>query len=252
MIKGGRKTSKRGGKKMARRARLRRAVRRSTVPNYASATQTLQLPNDDFNTLYSLLNVNLSQFDRLSQIAACYQFYRIKLIEMKFKPFADTFTNGTTLTTGSLPYFYYLIDKDEVLIPVGGVVGFQQIRDAGAKPIRFDEKTVSVRWKPRVPQVVAGTDAAAPALNWGMASKVSPWLATNNNAAQDPIGWVASQIPHKGLYYGVDQDVSAGLPTQQYGTEITVHMEFKKPLTFTAGPREEPPVMATAKQIVKQ
>lgn len=247
--KGGMKTTKKGGKKMAKRGARR--PRKSTVGNFASATQTLQLPNDDFNTLYQLNDVNLSQFDRLSQIAACYQFFRIKLIEMKFKPFADTYSNGTTNVTGSLPYFYYLIDKDEVLVPVSGVSGFQQIRDAGAKPIRFDEKTVVVRWKPRVPQVVAGDDSPSPAMNWGLASKLSPWLATNNVANQSATGWVASRVPHKGLLYGVDQDISAGLPTQQYGTEITVHVEFKKPLTFTAnGPRDAPP--ATVKQIVAQ
>lgn len=245
--KGGQKTTKKGAKKMAKKSKT------STVGNFAAATQTVQLPSDDFNTLYQLNNVNLSQFDRLSQIAGCYQFYRIKLIEMKFKPYVDTYINTTTQTSGSLPYFYYLIDKDEVLIPVGGPTGFDQIRDAGAKPIRFDDRTVVVRWKPRVPQVIAGDDGGTPSLNWGAASKVSPWLATNNIANQNPVAWVASQVPHKGLYYGVDQDVSSGLPPAQYGTEITVHVEFKKPITFTARAGEgEPMVPATVKEIRPQ
>jgi len=227
--KGGRKTSVakgRRGRRTALRGRVRRA-RSSRVGEYASAKQTLELPNDNVNTLYQLTNVNLSSFDRLSQIAGCYQFYRINLIEMKFKPLQDTFINGGT----TVPYFLSLIDKDEVLIPLGGPAGFNQIRDAGAMPIRFDARTLTVRWKPRVPQVIAGDNTAFPAINWGMASKVSPWLATNHTAAQDPTAFSPSRVPHKGLYYGVQQDVGTG---GTYGVEITVHVQYRKPLTFTA------------------
>jgi len=240
--KGGRKTSVakgRRGRRTAMRGRMRRA-RSSRVGEYASAKQTIELPNDSVNTLYQLTNVALNQFDRLSQIAGCYQFFRINLIEMKFKPSQDTFIAGGT----TVPYFLHLIDKDEVLIPVGGLTGFNQIRDAGAVPIRFDDKTLTVRWKPRVPQVIAADNSTFPTLNWGMASKVSPWLATNHIANQDPGAFTPSRVPHKGLYYGVQQDVGSG----DYSVEITVHAQFRKALTFTAsGPGT---TLATEKEMV--
>lgn len=229
----GRKTTKATGRRRAARyrKRLARPMGRRVV-EFASAKQVIQLTDDPVNTILALDNVTLAQFDRLSAIARCYQYYRITKIEMKFKPYWDTFiSTGGAGSTGSVPYLHWLVDTGEVLLPTAGAVGFNQIRDAGAKPIRFDEKTVTIGWRPRVPQVTLADSSALPALSYAMATKLSPWLPTNNAANQDPTGWVPSTVPHKGLYYGVEQSVQSVNNT--YGVEIVVYAQFKKPLTYS-------------------
>jgi len=225
---------RRGAKRPARRAGRGRSTRPvgKRVVEFASAKQVLNLMDDSVNTLYTVDDVNLSQFDRLSAIARCYQYYRITKIEMKFKPYWDTYVStGGPGSTGTVPYFHYLVDTGEVLIPVAGPPGFNEIRDAGAKPIRFDEKTINVVWRPRVPQIVAGNSSPTPGLAYQAMTKFSPWLTTNNAANEDPVGWAPSTVPHKGLYYGVEQAIPN--PNIQYGVEITVFAQFKKPLAFS-------------------
>lgn len=223
-----RKQMRKGRKGGRRMRRALRRVPRAVVTNndYARAHQTIQLGDDTIGTIYNLDDVNLSQFDRLKTIGQTYQFFRVNMIEMKFKPYQDTFFTGNQPgTPGTIPYLHYLVDKGENLLPTT----FNQLRDAGAKPIRFDDKTITVRWKPRVNTNVAGDSTATPSQAY-MASKVSPWLPTNWAAGADPLAWNASQVPHKGMFYGVWSSVVPAV--QSYGTEITVYMEFRKAIVF--------------------
>lgn len=227
-----------GKKRNPRRRPGARGRRRTTgnVPEWASAKQTLELANDPINAVFRLDDVNLSQFDRLSHIARGYQYFRIKKIEYKVKPYADTFFANATGNTGSVPYLYYLIMKSDTLNSV--VNGFNGLRDAGAKAIRCDDKTITIPWKPTVAQGVALSE---PNVTTSYASyRTSPWLSTNKNV-MIPGGittWAPSEVPHLGLLYGVEQNFTNPTEVLIYGVEITVHMEFKKPLPFTNDPQE--------------
>ena len=217
-----------------KRARVARKVRRAkrrvqyrgklSNSEFASAKQTLQLNNDNVNSLYTLYDMQLNQFDRLKQIARGYQYYRITKIELKVKPFADTFTNAGG---NSIPYFYWLIDRNESFNFNG--TAFQDLRDSGAKPIRFDDKTINVRWKPTVLQTLPNDQFNPPLTQTFMNSRISPWLPTNRYAGAETVinQWDCSIVPHRGLVYGVQQDLSQS--PWQYGTEITMHVQFKKP-----------------------
>lgn len=197
---------------------------------FASAKQTLQLGDDFVNQVLRLDNINLSQFDRLTQIARAYQYFRITKVEMKFKPFQDTFyATGAIGSTGSVPYFYWLINKSDTL----QVASFDAMRDAGAKPRRFDDKTITVSWTPSVAQGVALSE---PNITTNFATyRSAPWLSTNQNV-MIPGGtgtWAASTVPHQGLIYGVQQDYLPSQTQLLYGVEITVYTQFKKPLQFS-------------------
>lgn len=226
----GRKTkasTKRPAYKPKRRVMRKRA---GNVVEWASAKQTLKLADDDMNIILQFNQIRLEQFDRLVNIAQNYQFFRFTKIEMKFKPYSDTYIPGTTtVTTASIPYFFYLIDKGNVL----EVSTFDNLRDAGCKPIRFDDKTINVNWKPCVltyaqdfqSQVPPATTNALPVMK-----RTSPWLATSQNAGQRTGGWIASQVDHTGILYGCEQNAVLPDFTYKYGVEITVHAQFKKPL----------------------
>jgi len=181
-------------------------------------------------------DINLSQFDRLSSIASSYQSFRITRVDMRFKPYTDTFQNNGP-TGEAVPYLHYLVDKGENLVPST----FNQLRDSGAKPIRFDDKTITVSWKPRVPQATAADSTATPTLSFAMNSQSSPWLPTNSTANLEPSVFLPSTVPHKGLYYGVEQAYTNGDVSRFYGVEITVHAQFRKPLFVVALDNYVPP-----------
>lgn len=209
---------------------------------FASAKQTLALPNDTTNTVFRLNSICLAQFDRLAALGRCYQFFRITKIEMKFTPYADTFAQGNI---ASVPYLYYVINKSDT-IDAGT---FNKLRDAGAKAIRFDDKSVNVVWKPAVSNLTIGQQpVAGPPVTTAWASyRTSPWLSTDENPADGSLAWNPSTVPHKGLLYGVEQDYTAG--ELAYGVSVTVHAQFKKPLTYETNPQVAE-VGSTSKEVV--
>lgn len=210
----------------------RRDMRRRAAGGveFASAKQTIKVADDPVNAVLRLDNVNLSQFDRLAHISRGYQYFRITKIEVKFKPLADTFlSTGALGSTGSVPYLYWLINKSDSL----QVSSFNSLRDAGARPMRFDDKSITIRYRPSVAQGVALSE---PNITTSFATyRESPWLSTNQ-LVMLPGGtnaWSPSSVPHQGLIYGVQQDYLPSETQTMYGVEITVHTQFKKPLQFS-------------------
>lgn len=199
---------------------------------FASAKQNIELANDPVNALYRIDDINLSSFDRLSQIARAYQYFRFTKVVMKFKPLVDTFTlQGTGPGTfQSVPYLYTLINKSDTLNGIIG--GFNGMRDAGCKPRRFDDKTITISWRPTVAQGVSLSEANN---TTSYASyRTSPWLSTNANVML-PGGsttWSPSTVPHLGLMYGVEQ-ANTGDQVLPYSLEVEVHAQFKKPLQYS-------------------
>lgn len=210
---------------------------------FASAKQTIKVADDPVGAVLRLDNVNLSQFDRLSHIARAYQYFRLTKISIKYKPLADTFlSTGAIGSTGSVPYLYWLLNKSDTL----QVSSFNSLRDAGAKPIRFDDKTIT---KSYIPSVAGGVALSEPNTTTTFATyRDSPWLSTNQ-LVMLPGGtnaWAPSTVPHQGCIYGVAQDYLPSETQLMYGVEITVHAQFKKPLQFSI---PEGGVVATSKDL---
>lgn len=232
-----RKTSKAVGRKMRRSnvKKGKRMVRRFTQHEWASASQTLELPDDQTRQVYSLGGIRLSDFDRLSMIARAYQYFRITHVEVKFRPFFDTYSSTGAAGAQTVPYLYWLINKSQN----NRLASFNALQDAGAKPIRFDDKTITVRWKPAVLQYIRDVNTEPANIpNWTM-SKVSPWLATSQVAGDSPSTqtFVPNSVEHTGILYGVN--TTTGLAAAAYGITISVHCQFKKPLNQPAGDRED-------------
>lgn len=218
----------------------RRQNRRLATSEFASAKQTIQLPDDTSGTIYKLDSVALSNFDRMSIIASAYQFFRITKIEMRWKPYADTYAPNNGIA--SIPYLYWLIDKGNNV----EVNSFNALRDAGAKPIRFDERTVGMSYKPSVHLLTADVSGSTIFPTYGL-NKVSPWLSTNQFAGQGGTTWKPNETEHYGVLYGVQIDSGSGVNNQLFGTEITVHFQFKKPLNY---PGDSSKVAAVSKAVV--
>jgi len=216
--KGKQGKGKRGKGKAGRRVR--------DVPDMASLSckRSMQTPGPppapgfNTNTLYSLMNTQLIDYQRAVQVAAAYQHYRIKKITLTFKPTLDTFTNGGS----SKPNLYYMIDKSGA-IPTNA--SLEALKQMGAKPIQLDEKNLTISWRPSVLESVmyaAGGVGAASSSKY----KVSPWLTTTADNVSPGV-FVPSGVDHLGCYWYVDQLAPVGY---QYTIECEVQFQFKKPL----------------------
>lgn len=200
------------------------AVIKETIPMLAAqpnttATTTFICAAAPTTQIYNMAPITLAQYARASSVAANYQFYKIKMVEVKFLPQIDTFAQGVP-GTGSVPYLYYQVDKGSSLPET---LSLQDLKQLGTKPIRLDNRTITIRWKPAVlvdTQFVATTGAQQYQMY-----KVSPWINTNN--ANASTNWAPSSVVHNGLKFIAEQQ---GTPVTYYNAEMTIHFVFKKPL----------------------
>lgn len=214
----------------------RRKARVSRMPKgqMATVTQVLEISTLTTNSISNFENLSLKAFDRAAGVGRYYQYYRIKSVKVTFKPLYDTW--GTQFATGSVPYLYYIIDNGYSFSPAFCAT-FNSMRDAGAKAIRLDDKSINVYFKPAV-AVSVGDVQGATTTPFSMVKK-SPWLNTNaNSAGQNPLlGWAANGTDHRGIWFGVEQTVlQAGNTQVPYRVSLEAVFEFKKPLSFSNGP----------------
>lgn len=202
-------------------------VRRSNVPEYASCSVTRTLTPGTNNTIYSMLNTQLSQFTRAATIAQGYQHYRITNIKLRIKSPYDTYGNQNPIGgVYQKPYFYYMIDKS-ASVPTN--VTLEGLKQMGAKPIAMDEKAITISWKPSVLEFTA---TAIP----GMIGKpnkyrLSPWLSTTDNPQSAT--WTPSTVDHLGIYWGTFSALAGVADPITYDVEMEVQFQFKKPLVHT-------------------
>lgn len=162
--------------------------------------------------MYANRAFQLADFTRASAIAANYASFRISKITMKFKPLADTFV--TAPGGVGVPYFYSMLDKSGA-IPLNAAL--ENLKQMGAKPRRFDDKTISVSWRP---SVLTADLTTVPAGNVaGSQYKLSPTLSTNANAGNPTVPWAPSVVDHLGIYWYVEQANGQG---NQYNVEVEV------------------------------
>lgn len=206
-----------------RRARVapkKRMFSRATVKTQIATCSETDNSVYATNTAYRLGAISLDQSSqRVLDIAKGYQQYRLRKITCVFKPKFDTFSAGGA---SSVPEFHYIIDKLNSFPPG---TNLQSLRDAGAKPIRFDDKNIVVSWRPSVLTETFGQ--ANPASQY----KLSPWLSVNaNSGTANPFAY--SSIDHFGLSWQVNVLASPGYGDLQL--EFTLDWEFRRPLTNVA------------------
>lgn len=220
--------------KAPRRKRAGRPRRRAMKPRLETARiqETYDFPDPNMNAAYVDYQLSLARFTRASLVARGFQLYRITKVTYKFKPKLDTFavnaTQGTPPAVTTIPYLYTVIDK------IGNLSDFttaDELRQAGAKPKRLDDKTLSVSYKPAVLQYTLDRNNAT---NTWAKPLVSPWLSTDkyNDVMSGGANYLPSSIDHLGLAWIVEQTGTAAGVVNTYGLEVTVDFEFKKPSMF--------------------
>lgn len=232
-----RKRGVRGGKRRPMRGLRRRPARvprrRLTVPEWASASESILftgiLPvgpsTGTFATgqkgttfgAYRNTDISLSTFARAAQIGANYQQFRIKYFELAIVPDFDTFVVGGAGAQGK-PFFYYIIDK-------GNSINFnitnQGLKAMGAKPIALDEKTIKIRWRPGV--VLANEIQSSTGTVSAQQYMTSPWLPTDANVS------LGTYNPSQVCHYGIKFFAENVAGSMSYSATLTAHFEYKKP-----------------------
>lgn len=217
-------------------ARKRKVMRKRTIrrpmsnraSEYATNKELYTIRGMTSNTPYNDIEQNLGFYERASNIAKAYQFFRIKYVKYTFLARYNVYQASTNETTVfPMPQLYTMVDKAGAL---PATTSLQQLKDMGAKPRKFIRNLVTA-WKPGVNYATANDNAA---ITLATGVKITPWLMTNK--APDQAGWAPNDTDYKGLYWFME---TAGLPgdgTYEYDAEVEVVFEFKKPLAQpTAG-----------------
>lgn len=200
-------------------AKPRRAPRLpANVPEWGSCSDVREAQVLSTNQMYGASVFSLSQFKRASSLAQNFQQYRITKVKFTFKPLFDTFTATTNAADQIVvPYFYYMIDKNGS-IPTNATL--QTLQAMGAKPRRFDDKSVVVQWSPSYVMSDVDTSLVKPF--------ISPWLNTNDEPATST--WKASTAGHYGLWYILDAQGLPGDGQYEYEADVEIQVQFRKPL----------------------
>lgn len=218
------KTSKANRVKKAapRRKGLTTKGKGSRVNDVAAVSETYRFDAMALNVIYADYGCSLFQHERARQVAQGYMEFRIKLIEYRFKPLSDTYdpTEGT-----KVPYLYYLVDR---LRSNNGLQTLDAFTQAGAKAVRFDDKTLTVKFKP---YVLMDTWDSQTLVSVPRSYRVSPWLTTNDYNTIGG-GFKPSEVDHLGLRWIID----GGTSDYTYEVERVVHIEFRKPMWIEAAP----------------
>lgn len=218
------KTSKRRAP-ARRRKMVRRRVPRlsSNVPEWASCSDIREGVQLESNQIYGPSLITLAQFKRASNLAQNFQQYRITKVKYTFKPLFDTFTATTSAGAEiTVPYFHYMIDKTGS-IPDSATI--DTLRAMGAKPRRFDDKSITVQWSPSY--VISSTDSLNATSDPLVKPYISPWLNTNDTP--DTANWTCSASPHFGLWYVLDAGTLPGDGQYEYNVSVEIQVQFRKP-----------------------
>lgn len=225
----GKKVSKKGGRKMAKKSVYRRRrMGKGGVPERASLTEITSSGNLPTATMFATYTTSLASSSRAQIVAQGYQYYRIKRITHVFKPLVDTFVAAVG-SPPNVPYLYHMIDRTGEL---KYTTSAGQLRTMGAVPIRLDEKEIRRSWTPSV--LNASFNAAAS--SGGAASlfnqvKKSPWLPCRAvidpaSGLPSPNTWIPDSTDHGGAIFIVDDGGAGGYA---FGFERQVEYEFCKP-----------------------
>lgn len=204
-------------KKPLRKMRPRR--KQVSRNEFATMKETHTFSTLDANTAYRDYQCSLARFGRASILGKAYREFRITKVEYIFKANVDTYQGGGN---SIVPNLFTCIDKTGSM---GNVLTAEQFRRVGARPRRFDDKNISVSYRPAVLQYAY--DLSNGTNSWA-APKISPWLSCDKFNDQGTTPWAASSIDHLGLVWILDQP--GGIETVQYHVEMIAHFQFRKPV----------------------
>jgi len=121
---------------------------------------------------------------RAAITAPAFGLYRIAQVEYKITPRFDTYIAGAAPGGDApveVPKLYWKMNRYGDA-PVG--FGQNDMQSLGCKPIRLDDKTVTIKYRPNILLANVGGNAAAQLGGSGQV-KMTPWISTDSQADND-------------------------------------------------------------------
>ena len=214
-----RKRGRKGGKRRSRKPTTN-STKSMIKDNYAKCSSIGRTTVLNTNTAYNFEFQLVNGSTRVLNVAKAYQEFKIDYVEVRLKPYYDTY--GTTAATAGItaPQLYHQIIKDP---SVTDMTDISQFRLNGINPMPFSKDGNKVwRYKPAaslLPEGMAATSASG-------VIKVSPWLDTEsfNSTSAAP---AFSTTQHFGSALWIDSQEATPAPVAT--VEVEIHYVFRKP-----------------------
>lgn len=191
-----RKPSKKTAGRRKRVGARRRFVRPArSSPNTAKIVEFFDLGRFNCNEAYDFALSGIVAVDpvantptRASIVAPAYGLYRVAQIEYKITPKYDTY--NANLGQPGVPIGDQAVEVPKLYWKMNrygdSPVGFTEtdMLTLGSKPLRLDDKTLTIKYKPNI--LLANAGAAATAQDGGSGQvKITPWLSTDTEASDN-------------------------------------------------------------------
>lgn len=163
---------------------------------------------------------------RAAVVAPAYGLYRVAQIEYKIKPRFDTYLPGANPGGDApveIPVMYWKMNRYGDA-PVG--FNYYDLQSLGAKPVRLDDKILTIKYKPNTLQANAGAAAVAQQGGSG-AVKITPWLSTDTEA--DDNAFALSTTNHYGHMMYIEAAAAGDATPVICEIVARVVYEFKNP-----------------------
>lgn len=191
-------------------------------PNRAAAVEIIPDVALSHNIPYIFSKAGITG-TRASALAQQFGFYRIAKITYVHRPYFDTFSPDPTGVPGgnplTVPQLYWQMNRYG---DAPAVFDGDYLRSLGSKPIRFDDKNVTVSYRPNM--LMVGEDNAG---NDASQVKMTPWISTDETPGDG--AFTLSTAEHFGHLLFIDAAASA--PGQVGMMDVQIHYEFKTPRT---------------------
>lgn len=221
-----RKRGRKGGKRRSRKPTTNstRSMIKDNIAKISavSGTATVLNTNQAYNFEFALSNAPT----RVLNVAKSYQEFKIDYVEVRLKPYYDTY--GTTAATAGItaPQLYHQIIKDPSVVDM---VDISQFKFNGLNPMPFSKDGNKVwRYKPAASIVPIGTGTSASGM-----IKVSPWLDTEDFTSTSTTP-VFSTTQHYGSALWIDSAEGTKVPCAT--VEVEIHYAFRKPRSDFVNP----------------
>ena len=220
------KTSKKGKSKAPK---TRKPVRRE----YLKETEIVPVQQINLNTPYLQIKAGITG-SRAQALAKLFGEYRIRSITYTYRPLFDTYSSslpGAGNSPNSVPTLYWRMNRyGDTPAAFNG----DYMRAMGAKPIRLDDKQVTIRYRPNViqnQQNVAGNTTAT--------IKLSPWLSTDDIVQDNNFNVsTAEHYGHSLFVEGGGAGTARGMVAYQ---DVKVVYEFRNPRLTQAPGQDNAP-----------
>jgi len=166
---------------------------------------------------------------RASMVAPAYGLYRIAQVEFKITPTADTYTPDLAPVGDAaveVPKLYWKMNRYGDA-PVG--FGEADMLSLASKPLRLDDKTLTIKYKPNILLANVGNAAAGQVGGSGQV-KITPWLSTDARA--DDGQFALSTTTHYGHLMFIECAAAGDGTPRVAEVQCRVVYEFKNPRMY--------------------